>query len=86
MLPLGDVIAIAYKTAARIEIMLPDYEFEYFDMFDYEIVLKSQPANETPWSHRVRECRNDDYFVGFIDSCNVEAKLTISCKCWRMRE
>ena len=81
MLPLDDFIATAYKTAARINIMLPDYDFLLFVIFEYEIALKTQPANETPSSNRAWECRNLDYFVGFIDSRDVEAKLTISLKC-----
>ena len=78
MLPLEDFIATAYKTAARIKIMQPDYVFLWFVIFDCEKALKSQPANETPSSNRAWEYRNHDYFVGFIDSRDVEAKLTIS--------
>ena len=54
--------------------------FVWFVIFDCEIALKSPPVNETPSSNRAWECRNLDYFVGFIDSRDVEAKLTISLK------
>ena len=86
MLPLEDFIATTYKTAARIKIWLPDCDFLQFVIFDYEIALKSPPASETLSSNRAWECRNLDYFVGFIDSRDVEAKLTISFKFRRMRE
>ncbi len=81
MLPLDDFIATAYKTAARIKIMLPDYDFLWFVIFDREIALKSPPVNETPSSNRAWESRNLDYFVGFIDSRDVEAKSKISLTC-----
>ena len=58
----------------------------WFVVFDCEIALKSQPANETPSSSRAWDGRNLDYFVGFIDSRDVEAELTISYKFGRMRE
>ena len=50
-------------------------------VFDYEMALKSPPANETLSSNRAWECRNIDYFIGFIYSHDVEAKIVISCKC-----
>ena len=81
MLPLEDFIATVYKTAARIKIMSPEYDFLYFVIFDYEMALKSPPANGTLSSNRAWERQNMYYFDGFIDSRDVEAKLTISCKC-----
>ena len=80
MLPLEDFIATAHKTAARIKIIRPVFIFLMFVVFDCKIALKSPPANETPSSNRAWEVRNLDYFVGFIDSRDVEAKLTISLK------
>ena len=35
---------------------------------------------------RTSERRNIDYFVGFIDGCDVDAKLSTSLTCRRMRE
>ena len=81
MLPLDDFFATAYKTAARIKIMRPVCDFLKFVVFDSKTQLKLPPANKTPSSNRAWEGRNLDYFVGFIDSRDVEAKLTISCKC-----
>ena len=80
MLPLEDFIATTYKTAARIKIWLPDCDFLQFAIFDCKIRLKSPPANETPSSNRAWEDQNIDYFVGFIDNRDVDAKLTISYK------
>ena len=37
-------------------------------------------------SDRTSERRNIDYFVGFIDGCDVDAKLSISWTCRRVRE
>ena len=37
-------------------------------------------------SDRASERQNIDYFAGFIDGCDVDAKLTISCTCRRIRE
>ena len=81
MLPLEYFTEMAYKTAARITIIRPDSVFLQLVIFDCETALKSPPANETPSSNRAWECRNLDYFVGFIDGRDVEAKLTISLKC-----
>ena len=80
VLPLEDFISTAYKTAARIKIIRPDCDFLWFVVFDCKITLKSQPANETPSSNRAWENRNLYYVIGFINSRDVEAKLTISLK------
>ena len=80
MLPLEDFIATAYKTAARIKIWLPDCDFLQFVIFVRKIALKSPPANETQSSNRAWEGQHVDYFVGFINNRDVEAKLTISLK------
>ena len=37
-------------------------------------------------SDRASERQNIDYFASFIDGCDVDAKLTISCTCRRIRE
>ena len=60
--------------------------FVWFVIFDCEIALKSPPVNETPSSNCAWECRNLDYFVGFIHSRDVEAKWMISENILRMRE
>ena len=75
MLPLEDFISTCYETAARIKIMSPKCDSLEFVVFAYEIALKSPPANETTllnlaWGHQ-----NIDYSIGFIDSCDVDAKL-----------
>ena len=84
MLPLEDFSATDYKTAARINIIHPNYVFVWFAVFDFEIALKSQRANETPSSNRAWEPQNMYYSVGFVNNCDVDAKLTISCKCFRI--
>ena len=43
--------------------------------FAYEIALKSQPANETTLLNLASGCQIIDYFIGFINSCDVDAKL-----------
>ena len=75
MLPLEDFISTCYETAARIKIMGHNCDLLEFVVFAYEIALKSQLANETAllnlaWGHQ-----NIDYFMGLMDSCDVDAKL-----------
>ena len=75
MLPLEDFISTCYGTAARIKIMSPKCDLLEFVVFAHEIALKSPPANETTllnvaWGHQ-----NIDYFMGFIGSRDVDAKL-----------
>ena len=75
MLPLAYGIPTCYETAARIKIMSPKCDLLEFVVFAHEIALKSPPANETTllnlaWGHQ-----NIDYFIGLIDSCDVDAKL-----------
>ena len=81
MLPLEDFIVTHYKTAARIDIIRPKTDFMQSADFVKKISLESSPANETPSSDCARKHQNLDYFIGFIDSGDVEAKLTISLKC-----
>ena len=75
MLPLEDFISTCYETAARIKIMSPKCDLLEFVVFAYEIPLKSPPANETTLLNLAWERPNNDYFIGFIDSCDVDAKL-----------
>ena len=55
--------------------MSPKCDLLEFVVFAYEIALKSLPANETTllnlaWGHQ-----NTDYFMGLINSCDVDAKF-----------
>ena len=86
MLPLEDFISTCYETAARIKIMSPKCDLLEFVVFAYEVALKSQPANETLASKCSWKHQNIDYFVGFINGCDVDAKLSISCTCRRIQE
>ena len=45
-----------------------------FVVFAYEIALKSPPAKETTLLNLDWGNQNIDYFIGFIDSCDVDAK------------
>ena len=74
MLPLEDFTSTYYDTAAIIKNIRPKYDLFEFVVFEYEIALKSPPANETTSSNRAWEHTNIDDFVGFIYSCDVDAK------------
>ena len=74
-MPLEDVISTCYETAARIKIMSPKCDFLEFVVFAYEIALKSQPANETTLLNLAWARQNIYYFICFIGSCDVDAKL-----------
>ena len=73
-LPLEDFTATDYKTAAKIKLMSPNFDFSQSARFTDEIALKLQRANETTSSNRAWGHQNIDYFGRFISTCNVDAE------------
>ena len=60
--------------------MCPDTDSMQSVDFDKQVSLESPPANEAPSRICACEHKNIEYFIGFIDSCNVDATLMISYK------
>ena len=58
--------------------MLPNTDVLQSLDFVEKISLESSPVNETPSSHCARGHQNLDYFIVFIDSCDVDGTSAIA--------